>query len=81
MEPRRPDDPLAQPAYVRPGPVRRHLAIRLVVTALALSLAYDAWTWIVDHPGPTGALALVLSVLTWLACSVAILWAWKKHPF
>jgi hypothetical protein len=81
VEARRPDDPLPQPVYTRPAPVRRHWAIRLVVTVVSLALVYDAWRWVADNPGPPRAFAAVIAVATVAGCVATLVWAWRKHPF
>jgi hypothetical protein len=81
MEARRPDDPMARPAYVRPAPVRRHLAIRLVVTVAAALLFYDMYLWFGAHDGPPAAIGVVLAGPLSVLALLTLVWAWRKHQF
>ena len=80
-ETRRPDDPLPRPVPVRPRPVRRSVLVRVVVTALAVGLLVDAGLWITKDGGPEQALLFLFAVLSAGFAVLALVWAWKRHPY
>ncbi len=55
--------------------------MRLVVTALAVGLLADAYTWVDVNGGPQRAFAFLFAVLAAGLAVLAIVWAWKRHPF
>ena len=80
-ETRRPDDPLPRPVPVRPRPVRRSTFVRVAVTALAVGLLVDSWLWITKDGGPEQALLFLFAVLGAGFAVLALVWAWKRHPY
>lgn len=55
--------------------------VRLVVTALAAGLLYDSWLWVHSDGGPERAFLMIYAVLVAGAALLALVWAWKRHPF
>jgi hypothetical protein len=81
VDPFRRDDASEAPVYVRPAPVRRHIAVSVVVTFLAVAALVSVAAWLASNTGPIRAFALVLGVPLAIASVASIHWAWKKHPF
>lgn len=55
--------------------------MRLVVTALAVGLLLDSWMWVQGDGGPERAFLLIYAVLAAGFSLVALVWAWKRHPY
>lgn len=72
---------MEMPVYTRPGPVRRNLIVRIVVTVLCLALMANSLLWLDAIEGPTGAFVFILVVPVDLACLGLLHWAWKRHAF
>lgn len=74
-------EPLKEPRYVRPAPVRRSIVVRVVVTAFTVAVVVDLVLWLRANPGPTAAFGVVLGVPLVIGMLGLLHWAWKRHPF
>ena len=72
---------MPRPVPVRARPVRRGAIARLVVTALAVGLLVYAWEWVQKGGGPERALVFLYAALATVVAAVALVWAWKRHPY
>jgi len=77
----RPDQAYDTPVYVRPAPVRRHVAVRVGVTVAVLALFVEMVLWFRSHTGPVAALGMVTAVPLGIGSVFLLHWAWKKHAF